>query len=169
MPSASNASLQHPLSVGPVGPRSLEQIKRIERIERIEQHMEFAGPIPSPKVFGKYAEVIPDAPERILRVFEQDSQHTRDMQMTALAGDISRDGRAQWMAFAIMIAALGVTTAVIILGKNITAGIITSLGTLFLSLRVLFVGKKKESNESSPDEEYKYIYDRKRGLIVSFL
>ena len=127
-------------------------------VERVEHHMEqHMGPIPSPEVFKRYGEIVHDAPERILKVFEQDSQHTRDMQKIALTGEVSRDARAQWMAFVIMIAALGVTTAVIILGKNLTAGIITSLGTLFLALRVLFVGKNKkdprESEESNSEDE----------------
>ena len=142
--------LQHPLNVSPMGPLSVDQI---EHTQRVEQHMQYAGPIPPPEIFKKYGEIIPTAPERILRVFEQDSEHTRQMQKLALTGEINRDKRAQWMAFGIMIVALGVTMVVIILGKNITAGIITSLGTLFLALRVLFIGKKEEPKEPSSDEE----------------
>lgn len=79
-----------------------------------------------------------------MKVFEQDSKHTRDMQKDALSAEIKRDTRAQWMSFIIMLVALAVTAVSIIFGKNIAPGIITGLGTLFVALRVLYIGKKKE-------------------------
>lgn len=54
---------------------------------------QFAGPIPHPEIFRQYGEVVPDAPERILGVFEKDSQHTRDIQMAALNAEVARDSR----------------------------------------------------------------------------
>ena len=116
----------------------------------IEQH---TGPIPSPEVFRKYGEVVPDAPERILRVFEQDSQHRREMQKLSIMREASRDTRAQWMAFVIMIVALGVTAVSVIFGQNVAPGIITGLATLFLALKVLFIGEKKESEDLDTEEE----------------
>lgn len=110
----------------------------------IEHREEFTGPIPSPEVFRQYGEVVHDAPERILKVFEQDSQHRREMQKLSLISETNRDSRAQWMAFVIMVVALGVTAASVIYGRNVAPGIISGLATLFLALRVLFVGKKKE-------------------------
>lgn len=100
----------------------------------------FAGPIPPPEVFQQYGNVVPDAPERILKVFEADSQHTREMQKAALEAEIKRDSRAQWMAFAVMIAALGLTALAVVYG-SVPAGIVIGLATLFLALRVLFVSK----------------------------
>jgi len=144
----------HPLVAGPQP--SIERVEHVGRMEhRVEKHHieRHEGPIPSPDVFKRYGEVVPDAPERILKVFEQDSQHTREMQKIAITGEVSRDARAQWMAFAIMIAALGVTTYSIIAGKNITAAI-AGLGTLFLTLGVLFGDKKgKKPKEPNPDDE----------------
>ena len=128
----------------------VERVKHLERLEHSIQRHE--GPIPSPEVFKGYREVIPDAPERIMKVFELDSQHTRDMQKLALTAEIKRDMRAQWMAFFIMIASLGLTAATVLLGKSITAGIITGLGTLFLALGVLFVSKSGPNKQKEPEE-----------------
>ncbi|WP_273483568.1 DUF2335 domain-containing protein [Desulforamulus ruminis] len=109
----------------------------------------FSGPIPPPEVFRRYGEVVSDAPERILRVFELESEHTRNMQRICLEAEIARDKRAQWMAFAVMSAALGVTIFAIRYG-DIPTGIISALATLFFALRVLFI--KKDTNESNNNE-----------------
>lgn len=42
----------------------------------------------------KYGEVIPDAPERILRVFEEDSRHARDIAVAALNAQKADNKRA---------------------------------------------------------------------------
>ncbi len=107
---------------------------------------QFSGPIPPPEVFQQYGHVIPDAPERILKVFELDSQHTRDMQKAALDAETKRDSRAQWMAFGIMLAALGLTALAVVYG-NAASGIITGLATMFLGLRVFFVNKSSNKKE----------------------
>ena len=125
-----------------------EVVKKHEKRQIIAAE-QFKGPIPPPEIFRKYGEVVHDAPERILKVFEQDSQHTREMQKLALTHDAKRDGRAQWMTFFIMIAALGLTAIAIIFGKNIAPGIITGLATLFLALKVLFSGRKNTKNGST--------------------
>lgn len=101
----------------------------------------FVGPIPPPEIFKQYGEIVPDAPERILKVFEEDSQHTRTMQSAGLKAEVDRDRRAQWMAFVIMLAALVLTGVAIVFGQNIAPGIITGLATLFLALKVLFPSK----------------------------
>ena len=125
------------------------------RVQRhsIEHIYQYIGPIPSPELFRKYGEVVPDAPERILRVFEQDSQHRREMQKLSITFKTRRDTRAQWMAFVIMVVALGVTAVSVIFGQNVAPGIITGLATLFLALKVLFIGEKKESEDLDTEEE----------------
>ena len=110
---------------------------------RIITGRQFIGPIPPADEFRRYGEVIPDAPERILKIFELDSQHTREMQKIALKAETSRDTRAQWMSFCIMVAALAVMVISIIYG-NTLAGIFTGVATLFLALRVLFIKKKEK-------------------------
>ena len=109
---------------------------------------QFVGPIPPPEVFRQYGQVISDAPERILKVFELDSKHTREMQMIALKSETARDSRAQWMAFVIMLVAFGLTAFAIVHG-NAVSGILTGLGALFLALRVLFIKKSDTPNDSN--------------------
>lgn len=56
----------------------------VERVRQVVQQTKYQGPLPHPEIFRLYGEVIPDAPERILQVFEKDSCHVRDIQTAAL-------------------------------------------------------------------------------------
>lgn len=44
----------------------------------------YAGPLPPASEFAKYKEIIPDMPERILKVFEEDSASIRKLKEKAL-------------------------------------------------------------------------------------
>jgi uncharacterized membrane protein len=123
-----------------------------DKQEAVITAQKFEGPIPHPEILRMYGEVVPDAPERILKVFELDSQHTREMQMTALKAETARDIRAQWMAFIIIIAAIGLTAFAIKYGNSASA-IIASLATLFLALRVLFFKKEKEPTKNETNDQ----------------
>lgn len=65
-------------------PTLTENIESKSHVQSVVNHTSFTGPIPHPEIFREYGEIIPDAPERILRVFEDDSKHVRDMQINAL-------------------------------------------------------------------------------------
>lgn len=120
----------------------------------IAAQQSFSGPIPPPEIFRQYGDVIHDAPERIFRVFEKDSDHTREMQMTALKAEIARDKRAQWMSFSIMLFTLGITALSVKYG-NTPTGIIAGLASLFWALKVLFVKKSDDNNKKSKNESDK--------------
>lgn len=72
------------------------------RINKIVKQTNFQGPIPHPEIFRQYGEVIPDAPERILRVFEQDSAHVRAIQFAALTAQKEDNRRVHWMAWSLV-------------------------------------------------------------------
>lgn len=56
---------------------------RGQRVVATQTH--FSGPLPHPDVFRQYGEIVPNAPERILRVFEDDSKYLWEIKMAALA------------------------------------------------------------------------------------
>jgi uncharacterized membrane protein len=108
---------------------------------------QYTGPIPTAEEFLKYGQVMPDAPERILRVFEADSEHVRGMQIRALNGEISRDCRGQWMAFVILMGLLLVVTYALYLGNIAFAGI---AGLTFIGMAVGGFLKKENKNDKIP-------------------
>ena len=78
------------------------QVPVSERVRELARGELYQGPIPHPDIFKGYGEVIPDAPERILRVFEQDSAHARDIQNAALRLQQEDNRRVHWMAYSLI-------------------------------------------------------------------
>ncbi len=106
-----------------------------ERIQQITttQHSSFDGPIPHPDIFRQYGEVIPDAPERILRVFEEDSEHIRIIQMEALKAQKSDNQRIHWMAWSLIAGGYAMSIVFALFNKDILAGAVlttTIVGTV---------------------------------------
>ena len=104
---------------------------------------QYAGSLPTAAEFARYKEVLTDAPERIFKVFEEDSKHTREMQRVGLEGAITFDKRSQWMAFTIIAIGLGLTAFALYLDKD-AAAIIAGLGTLVLIFKGAFSARKSE-------------------------
>lgn len=85
----------------------------------------------------QYKKIYPQAPEIILREFEENSKHIRNREMAELKGNIKRDERGQWMAFIICLAVLGVIIYSLYLG-NITFAGLSGLGFIALMVRGFF-------------------------------
>ena len=99
----------------------------------------FEGPIPSPEIFKQYAEVIPDAPERILAVFEQDSRHIRDIEMGALNAQKSDNRRVHYMAWSLVITGFIMSGVFAWLDKDTLAFV--TLGTTIGAILYSFLKK----------------------------
>ena len=98
-----------------------------QRVSQLVSHQSFSGPIPHPEIFRKYGEIIPDAPERILQVFEDDSRHVRAIQFAALNAECRDNRRAHWMAWSLIFAGFVLVAFLAWLGKDWLAGV--ALGT----------------------------------------
>lgn len=115
----------------------------------VAQTTSFSGPLPHPEIFNRYAEVIPDAPERILKVFEDDSKHARDI--TTLALEVQRDDnrRAHWMAWSLVIAGFMLSAVFALKDKDTLAGI--ALGSTLVAIVTGFL-KSRNHDKSKKDE-----------------
>ena len=107
------------------------------------QHASFEGPIPHPDIFRLYGDVIPDAPERILRVFEADSTHARVIQMEALEAQKSDNRRVHWMAWSLIAGGYALAALFAVLGKDWLAGIILG-STLAGTIAGFWQGRNQE-------------------------
>lgn len=107
-----------------------ENIEQASHVQSVVNHTSFAGPIPHPEIFREYGEIIPDAPERILRVFEDDSKHVRDIQVNALEAEKQDNKRVHWMAFCLIISGFVLSAFFAWIDKDWLSGIIlaTTLG-----------------------------------------
>ena len=79
--------------------------QRIQRL--VAQRTQYEGPLPPPALFREFGQVVPTAPERILKQFELDSEHFRKISSKALDSETSSTARSQWMAFALVIGCVG--------------------------------------------------------------
>lgn len=115
-----------------------------ERVTKVmAQHSRFEGPIPHPEIFKQYGDVVADAPERILRVFEDDSKHAREIQFAALKAQKGDNSRIHWMAWSLIASGYILSALFAYWDKDLLAGII--LGSTLLGTITGFFQNKKES------------------------
>lgn len=102
-----------------------ERLKPKEQSQIIAQH--FSGPVPSPQILEQYRHLIPDAPERFMKMAEKNSDHGIDMDKGRLQATVTLRKRGQ--QYGLSIAALFVILCIItlILGYPYVAAIFGSV------------------------------------------
>lgn len=104
-----------------------------QRIFQAQYRQTFNGPMPHPEILAGYGKLVESAPERILKVFEADSQHARDFEMAALDAQRRDNKRLHWMAFSLIGSGYGMSALFAFLNKDWLAGIVlttTIIGTV---------------------------------------
>jgi len=115
-----------------------------ERISRlVAQQTTFTGPVPHPELFRKYGEVVPDAPDRILKQFELDSGHAREIADKAIEAQKADIRRAQWMAWSLVMAGFVASTVLAIFNQPWVAGVIA--GTTLMGVLTAYLGRDSSS------------------------
>jgi uncharacterized membrane protein len=66
----------------------------------------WSGALPRPEDFAKYAQVVPDAPERILQMAEKEQQHRINLESQIVPADNAAGARGQVLGALISILAL---------------------------------------------------------------
>ena len=139
----------------PSQPAKIDQQSSNTQSEKQEIHKQqlfaakYSGPIPPPEIFRKYGEVVPDAPERILTVFEEDSFFTRDIQYKALDAHKGGNRRTQWMAFCLVFFCVSCATFLAYAGHEKTASFIVTTTLVAIISEFLKSGRLKQQ----PDKE----------------
>lgn len=122
------------------------------RVEQYVRQTTFNGPIPHPEIFKQYGDVIPDAPERILRVFEEDSKHAREITREALNAQKRDNRRVHWMAWSLIAGGYGMSALFAWMNKDILAGAVLTT-TIIGTLTGFLQGQKNKSTKQEDDEE----------------
>lgn len=93
---------------------------------------EWAGPLPPPNALAEFQRLVPDAPERIFRQWEEESAHRRGYEQQALAASIRRDLIGQCGAILFSTGALSVAGFALWLNQPWVAGIVggTTIGSV---------------------------------------
>lgn len=93
-----------------------------------ELSVEYAGPLPPPDLLARYGELHPDAVAVILRNFDEQSRHRRNMEAAVVTGSERRADRGQPLAAGLL--ALGIVSGSLVALVNGTAGV-TIVGAAF--------------------------------------
>jgi uncharacterized membrane protein len=97
----------------------------------------WSGPLPPPQTLEEFRQLVPDAPERIFRQWEEESNHRRKYEDTALKASIRSDRRGQIAAAIFAVGALVLTAVCVVYNQPWIAailggGTIASVVTAFL-------------------------------------
>jgi uncharacterized membrane protein len=113
----------------------------------------FRGPIPSPHLLKGYNETIPDGAERIMRKFEQQSEHRMGLEKHVVHEELRQSGRGQLFGFILGLVGLGLATYLAMYGHETIAGIFGA--TTILGLVAVFVIGRKEQKKDLAEKETK--------------
>lgn len=136
--------------IGPViASAELSNEQKVEQvIKMVAISMEsFSGPMPHPDILRGYKELIPDAPERILQMAEQEQKHRIDVEKQMLEQNnknivesAKANKRSQIIAFILAFILIASGVALTILGHAVVGG--TIFGTTIVGVIAIFITGK---------------------------
>lgn len=128
-----------------------EQRTKIESaFMALETEHTFRGPLPAPEDFKAYGEVIPDAPECILCLMEQQVEHRISTERNIVTSGLKESRRGQWMGYSIVVILIGLSTLLALCGHDLTAG---GMVAAAIALVVVFVLKQNPHTKEQDEME----------------
>lgn len=118
---------------------------RQENVEMQAQRY-WSGTLPRPEDFAKYADIVPDAPERILRMAEKEQDHRIDLERQIVPANNRAGKRGQWLGAVISVLALSLAAMSSWLGAP------WQVSTALVSVPVLSVARSLVTAFRSSDE-----------------
>ncbi|GGB95797.1 membrane protein [Dickeya fangzhongdai] len=128
-------------------PIFLERLLDRPQIKAMVSSTFFRGPLPPPEMLREYNDIVPDGAERIMAKSEREQAHRHRITEKSLDGEMSRDKRGQWMAFAITMTILVIATLFAWKGEMVFAGTLITLDLIGLA-SVFVIGRYRPSNNS---------------------
>lgn len=107
--------------IGPlISGKQREQV--VARVLGVVYNERFSGPMPHPKHFQEYEDILPGAAERILSMAENAQDHNRQMEGKIVEAQIRDQKRGMYVGFAALMVIIGVAAVLAAVGNNIGAG-----------------------------------------------
>ena len=108
----------------------------------------YAGPIPPPEMLARYAQVIPNGGDRIMKMAEQQASHRINLEATVIGNQQRLASRGQVFGLIIGLAALAASVGCVFAGSPAVGGVIG--GTTVVGLVTAFVlGKSHQKDDLS--------------------
>lgn len=118
-------------------------------VTTMEQRLEmYSGPLPHPDLLKRYREIIPDAPERILRMAENQTAHRIEIEKNVIKGNLLNERLGLIAGFVVCMSALYLGTKILLSGHEVYgfAAIVTALASL-VGLNIYAKKSEKRSKE----------------------
>lgn len=108
-----------------------------------------SGPIPSPEAFERYGNVLPSAPDRILRMAEKQLDHRIDVEKLAVRRQLNQSGSGQILAFFIAVGCISASTWAAMHDHDTFAGILG--GATVVGLVTVFIAGRNSQKKQLKD------------------
>jgi uncharacterized membrane protein len=121
----------------------------VTREQRLEM---YSGPLPHPGILRQYQEIVPDAPERILRMAEKQSEHRLEIEKRVVKGSMINERLGLAAGFIVCMSALFLGTKILLSGHEVYgfAAIVTALASL---VGFNIYAKRSKERKSKKQEE----------------
>lgn len=114
---------------------------------------QYSGPIPDAESLAKYGEVIPDAPERILRMAEKQAEHRQFIEKRVIGSDLNRAYLGVACAFVISMTVILTGFYLVLHGQSIPGTIFTGLGLASLAGTFIYGTQSRKEERQRRDEK----------------
>ena len=98
----------------------------------------FSGPIPSPAILDEYRKIIPNAPERILKMAEKNSDHLIKIEEAKLTNEKNQVQKGQRSALIVILCSFLLCAYALYCNYPYVAGIVASLNLVGLVTAFIF-------------------------------
>ncbi len=136
-----------------IGNAALPDEQKVKQIVGIMQVQEsFSGPIPHPIILKGYKELVPDAPERIMQMAEQEQQHRHLVEIEMLKQnkqniEISADANKRSQIFAFVLVIFLISVGTIFAFMELVAVSVTIFGSTLVAVAAVFIAGKHKNKE----------------------
>ncbi|MCP4658235.1 MAG: DUF2335 domain-containing protein [bacterium] len=105
---------------------------------------EYSGPIPPPQLLKEFGELVADAPERILKAWEEEGTHRRKLEEFLLRSEyeLKRNGQRSAL-FLVTLLSVG-SIALVLTGHSVT-GVAVIIGEI-IGIAALFLHRESQKN-----------------------
>lgn len=111
----------------------------------------YSGPLPKPSDFAAYKETLPSAPERIMKMAEEEQEHRQHIEKEIIKSVRRENLVGQIIGFVLALVCLCVATYLGLQGHDALAGAIMAISAVLASIFYLKkVPKKEELNKNIP-------------------
>lgn len=131
-------------------PEVIEKLlDRPKVISFIQKRGIFHGPLPHPDHLREYEDIVPGMAERILKLTEDEQKFRHTTQTIALKGAISKDRRAQWMAFILSFSIFALGGYLMFNGEYLPGAALITANVV--GLAGVFIFGRKIKQRTTPD------------------